>query len=188
MISYPLCSFFLTKKRIFAQLWSLKSANAFSGCSSPSFHDSFNICYVDRWRAVLYLHGFDFWGNHSQRQFEMVAPISCKHCFYGHILHHPIIDVNLCALLQRYLDVAGMKKTKAYVINGVVMFLAWMVYGPFIHIPNIPFSFCPWFNQNLLCYLICRLPEYCCLYTCFTMSTNTMTRYTATLQFSYLHS
>nr|GMC88331.1 transmembrane protein 56-like [Ipomoea batatas] len=29
--------------------------------------------------------------------------------------------------LRWYLDVAGMKKTKAYVINGVVMFSAWMV-------------------------------------------------------------
>lgn len=29
--------------------------------------------------------------------------------------------------LRWYLDVAGMKKTKAYIINGVIIFLAWMV-------------------------------------------------------------
>lgn len=29
--------------------------------------------------------------------------------------------------LWRYLDAAGMKKSKAYIINGVVIFIAWMV-------------------------------------------------------------
>ncbi|PNX88094.1 transmembrane protein 56-B-like, partial [Trifolium pratense] len=29
--------------------------------------------------------------------------------------------------LRWYLDVAGMKRSKAYLINGVVIFLAWMV-------------------------------------------------------------
>ena len=29
--------------------------------------------------------------------------------------------------LRRYLDTAGMKKSKAYLINGVVIFFAWLV-------------------------------------------------------------
>lgn len=29
--------------------------------------------------------------------------------------------------LCRYLDTAGMKKSRAYLINGVVVFIAWLV-------------------------------------------------------------
>nr|GMC85714.1 hypothetical protein Iba_chr04dCG4010 [Ipomoea batatas] len=30
------------------------------------------------------LGGMEYVSNHSQRQFEMVVPISCKHCLYQH--------------------------------------------------------------------------------------------------------
>jgi len=39
-----------------------------------------------------------------------------------------VIDLIMHILyLWRYLDAAGMKKSKAYIINGVVIFIAWMV-------------------------------------------------------------
>lgn len=186
-----LCSFCLTNRQIFAQFWSLEFGNAFPGCSSPSFHDSYNVCYVDRWRAALYLHGFGFWGNHSQRQFEMVVPISCKHCLYQHILHRPYhwrescapTKVPWCCWNEENQSVCYQWSSHVFSLDGI-----WSIHS----YSNIPFSFHKCLLSSVLDLIktyvvICRLPEYCCLYTCFTMSTYTITRYTATLQLSYLH-
>ncbi|MQM10061.1 hypothetical protein Taro_042950 [Colocasia esculenta] len=57
--------------------------------------------------------------------------------------------------LRWFLDTAGMKRSKAYLINGVLMFFAWVVSQ------TAPSP---------------KLPEYYCLFTCFIMSTIIMIR------------
>ncbi|KAF2290674.1 hypothetical protein GH714_014950 [Hevea brasiliensis] len=69
----------------------------FLGDSSSYFHDCCGICYVD-WEGQLYIY--------------MVL-----------ISETTTPGINL----RWYLDTAGMKRSRAYLINGVVIFLAWLV-------------------------------------------------------------
>lgn len=48
-------------------------------------------------------------------------------CFFTNYLSpHSIFLTNLLCL-QRYLDAAGLKKSKAYLLNGFMMVFAWLV-------------------------------------------------------------
>lgn len=48
------------------------------------------------------------------------------------------LDVDFISLFARFLDTAGMKRSKAYLINGIGMFAAWLV----IKIFALLFFFC----------------------------------------------
>ena len=37
------------------------------------------------------------------------------------------LDVDFFSLFARFLDTAGMKRSKAYLVNGIGMFVAWLV-------------------------------------------------------------
>jgi len=100
----------------------------FAGASSFSFYGSTRICYVDWERAVLYLYGAAFRDNNARDQLEMVTLIAViRRTFFDSkfSLLYPRLIWTL--LWWRYLDVVGKKKSKPYVVNGVAIFLTWLV-------------------------------------------------------------
>lgn len=59
-------------KKIMLEICCLWKLENFSGDTSSSFSHSCGLCYVDWWRAALYLHGSHLWDDHPWDQFEMV--------------------------------------------------------------------------------------------------------------------
>ncbi|XP_050108371.1 uncharacterized protein LOC126587376 isoform X2 [Malus sylvestris] len=57
--------------------------------------------------------------------------------------------------MRWYLDTAGLKRSSAYLLNGIVIFLLWL-------------------TCFLKDFMVCRRQEFCCSVTCFTMFTCTM--------------
>lgn len=101
------------------------------GDSSFAFFSSSILFNVDWGGSAIHIHGPDLWDNYSWDQLEMVILHLNMHsiCHVIYLLMHI-----LC--LWRYLDAAGMKKSNAYLINGVVIVIAWLV-GQVIAVWNI---------------------------------------------------
>jgi hypothetical protein len=100
--------------------------NIGSGDSSSAFFSSSSLFNVEWRRAAVHVHGPHLRDNNSRNQFEMVSLHLNLNSDMSWIFFFNLLMISIFCL-WRYLDVAGMKRSKAYLINGVVIFIAWLV-------------------------------------------------------------
>ena len=96
-----------------------------SGDPSSLFCSSSSIFNVEWGRATLHIHDPNIWDNNSRDQFEMVIGF-----YILRLISHAQNKIKMLMWFLwswRYLDVAGMKRSKAYLVNGVAIFVSWLV-------------------------------------------------------------
>lgn len=59
--------------------------------------------------------------------------------------------MNVSAILDRYLDVSGLKRSTAYMINGVIIFFSWLVSRLLVFVPIHMMLTC---KQKLIGYML----------------------------------
>ena len=85
----------------------------------------FNHSLPCKWPGThLHTNGSLHWKHHSFREFKMASLTSRNHC----TLTFMVVKLDLlCKSKFRYLDTAGQKGSSLYVLNGVGLFLGWLV-------------------------------------------------------------
>lgn len=161
-----------------------------SGDSSFAFFSSSSLFNVE-WRgSAIHIHGPDLWDNNSWDKFEMViyhlnvaVYMSCNWFNYAHIV---FVKVSWCSWNEEVeslyhqwscnihcLDGGSSHYSLKYIYVTFFVYL-WSHSELPVRLSTYNLILASW--TYLLRWSLCRLPEYFCSYTCFTMSTCTSIR------------